>query len=80
MQLMESLPLRECGLKCDCNLESLQKKLSLPLRECGLKSWSYHVISLSHVSLPLRECGLKLMTTIGIIMVLFSHSPCGSVD
>ena len=35
---VESLPLRECGLKYTAYIQFVQMILSLPLRECGLKS------------------------------------------
>ena len=57
--ILQSLPLRKCGLK-------LQKMrllpligVSLPLRKCGLKYESFIRIAATFASLPLRKCGLK---------------------
>ena len=55
----ESLPTRECGLKCDQDISSADGFESLPTRECGLKFLLIVFISSLDTSLPTRECGLK---------------------
>ena len=57
----KSLPLRECGLKCNRHLSFCNGSGSLPLRECGLKYFRVYLRFAVVTSLPLRECGLKSM-------------------
>ncbi len=56
---LQSLPLRECGLKFGIWLKERGSCESLPLRECGLKFGIWLKERGSCESLPLRECGLK---------------------
>ena len=75
----KSLPMRECGLKHHCLMQSKPHWRSLPMRECGLKPKRARKVSKRSRSLPMRECGLKpaLQKTCD---VKSCHSPCGSVD
>ena len=57
--ILQSLPLRKCGLKCLSFDKMTYPQWSLPLRKCGLKFGKIIPCSLSVVSLPLRKCGLK---------------------
>ena len=36
-EILQSLPLRKCGLKSQDSIDQARSKLSLPLRKCGLK-------------------------------------------
>ena len=57
--ILQSLPLRKCGLKSSKILSNSPGYRSLPLRKCGLKLVSAPPASASFMSLPLRKCGLK---------------------
>ena len=59
-EILQSLPLRKCGLKFTCDNFSDEAEKSLPLRKCGLKSQDSIDQARSKLSLPLRKCGLKL--------------------
>ena len=58
-EILQSLPLRKCGLKLHLSQHLHPSKSSLPLRKCGLKFISYRFLCLCLLSLPLRKCGLK---------------------
>ena len=55
----ESLPTRECGLKCLLYALGERSRPSLPTRECGLKWVLFQPRMYFNPSLPTRECGLK---------------------
>ena len=77
--ILQSLPLRKCGLKSliFCTFRTCSR--SLPLRKCGLKFRSDTIHSIITASLPLRKCGLKFEAW-GWPYEYISHFPCGSVD
>ena len=56
---IESLPVRECGLKLSNLWDSPHIVESLPVRECGLKFGNILIDGCNLRSLPVRECGLK---------------------
>ena len=58
--ILQSLPLRKCGLKFQYPRMNHHSYSSLPLRKCGLKSLSQAKRQMEAESLPLRKCGLKL--------------------
>ena len=58
--ILQSLPLRKCGLKYGRTEKDQPRDRSLPLRKCGLKYSVYHRPHIRESSLPLRKCGLKL--------------------
>ena len=60
IDVTQSLPMRECGLKPSNTANTLFDMRSLPMRECGLKHDSVVTSEPFGVSLPMRECGLKL--------------------
>ena len=57
--ILQSLPLRKCGLKYLQSFYSTAPSQSLPLRKCGLKCLSFDKMTYPQWSLPLRKCGLK---------------------
>ena len=75
----ESLPSRECGLKCDFYGNPAGAVWSLPSRECGLKYAKNLGLLLIRLSLPSRECGLKSFNDEQSFS-FGSHSLRGSVD
>ena len=57
--ILQSLPLRKCGLKFGKIIPCSLSVVSLPLRKCGLKFYKKYSVHVHNASLPLRKCGLK---------------------
>ena len=57
--ILQSLPLRKCGLKFNFHNFPVFCITSLPLRKCGLKYYNCNYFYQYFLSLPLRKCGLK---------------------
>ena len=75
-----SLPLRECGLKCDPVRDKHAEILSLPLRECGLKSRPTRPKIHARAVTPLAGVWIEIGHEAVDQGHGRRHSPCGSVD
>ena len=64
---LQSLPVRECGLKFALIQHINTTGASLPVRECGLKYIIMDIVYIFIKSLPVRECGLKSLILCGAV-------------
>ena len=77
--ILQSLPLRKCGLKFRLLTPSFTGQPVTSLAEVWIEINVNFAFAFKYTSLPLRKCGLKLSTCTGAISV-HRHFPCGSVD
>ena len=78
--ILQSLPLRKCGLKYGGLQNRPDRRTVTSLAEVWIEIWLEMVIvGVEMASLPLRKCGLKFVDE-NTICQYTGHFPCGSVD
>ena len=77
--ILQSLPLRKCGLKSICPFIHTAQPIVTSLAEVWIEIPTAPPSSSGSWSLPLRKCGLKFQL-LHRHPLAHGHFPCGSVD